>query len=108
MWVPMTELTIVMLHGVPRLYVTAAGLETASRLNRRKDFPGASGAQVATQQPHPSIPDIWAARANGPCLRPSHHQTYRAQPTEDPLTCIRMRCAAWRCVGLCPTTRDPG
>lgn len=46
MWAPMTGWTILMLHGVARLLGTAAGLETASRLKRRKDFPGASGAQT--------------------------------------------------------------
>lgn len=56
MWVPMTEWTILMLHGVARLPATAAGLETASRLNRRKDFPGASGAQIASLPRNSHIP----------------------------------------------------
>lgn len=59
MWVPMTEWTILMLHGVARLPATAAGLETASRFKRRKDFPGASWAcpnSLLAQQPHPSNP----------------------------------------------------
>lgn len=60
MWVPMTEWTILMLHGVARLPATAAGLETASRFKRRKDFPGATGAQIASLKPRPSIPDSWA------------------------------------------------
>lgn len=79
MWVPMTEWTILMLHGVARLPATAAALETASRFRRRKDFPGASWAcpnSPLAQQPHPSNPRAAGQLANGPCLlRPSYRQT---------------------------------
>lgn len=47
MWVPIIVWAILMLHGVSRSLAIAAGLETASRFKRRKDFPGASGAQTA-------------------------------------------------------------
>lgn len=58
-----------MLHGVARLPATAAGLETASRLNRRKDFPGVSGAQIASlprctaTSQHPGLQGSWRERA---------------------------------------------
>lgn len=79
MWVPMTEGTILMLHGVARLPATAAGLETASRFKRRKDFPGVSCAQIASPTAtcqHPGLPGT--AGRTGPVygraiIKPTYH-----------------------------------
>lgn len=72
MWVPMIDSTeypvwtiILMLHGVARLPATAAGLETASRFKREKDFPRVSGAQTGWTRQITNKTPVPALRRHG-------------------------------------------